>query len=334
MEKKSILIVGTFLYDNSTPFPQAKLLSDLLESEGYTTTCVSQQKNKLLRLVDICYKVIFNRYDYVFIQIFSGPAFIYASMAILLGRLRRKRVVGVLRGGGLPNYLKKRKIFKIWVLKNNHTLIAPSGYLHNEFLSHGLNTIIIPNIVNLEKYTFKHRSVITPKILWVRRYIDIYNPLMAIKVAKNIKEQYGDVKLTMAGGGDITWVKDVIIQEELEDNVTLIGFITKSQINSLGQQHDLFINTANIDNFPVTVVEAMAMGLIIVSTNVGGIPFFLEHNTNAKLVNPDDDEAMANEIMSLFENSDLCENLCESSHETVSDYSWDRIRNKYMDIFN
>lgn len=334
MKKNRILIIGTFLYDNSTPFPQAKLLGDYLESEGYNTICVSTHKNKLLRLVDICASVLLRKYDFLFVQIFSGPAFIYAGMAILLGKMRGKKVVGVLRGGNLPKYLIQNLNFKSWLLTRCNVLISPSGYLKDALAKLGITTEIIPNIVDLGKYTYKSRKRVSAKILWIRRYIDIYNPKMVVNVARRLKIQYPDFQLTMAGGGDYQALKEQAIHDGLGENMTFYSFVSKEKINELGQLHDIFINTANIDNFPVTVVEAMAMGLVVVSTNVGGIPFILDNNINAILVNPNDDEQMAAKIIDLCEKPVLTEKICEASHATVLGYSWENIREKYIAIFS
>lgn len=333
MNKQSILIIGTFLYDNSTPFPQAKLLSDLLEGEGYKTACVSEKRNKILRLFDICYRALFDDYDHLFVQIFSGPAFIYASFAIIIAWLRNKKIVGVLRGGNLPNYLQHFKWLKLRILSKAQLLISPSGYLKNAFDKLGLRTEIIPNIVDLKKYTSRHRSSVQPKILWIRRYIDLYNPLMAVRAIKIIKQSYKNVHLTMAGGGDNKWVRDFIKNEGLENNVTLLGFVSKEEINNLGQQHDIFINTANIDNFPVTVVESMAMGMLVISTNVGGIPYLLTDGVNAQLVDKNDELAMANSVIKLCNDPELADKLCTNTQKTVSGFSWDAIKLKYLDIF-
>ena len=333
MRQKTILTVGTFLEDNDTPVQQGKILSDLLSAEGHNVKCVSTIKNKVFRLADICFAVITGKHKNLFIQIFSGPAFIYASCAILLGKIFGKNVVGVLRGGNLPVYLKKKRLLKLCILRQVNHLIAPSGYLKKEFDNLNIPTVVIPNIINLQKYEYRVRSKISLNILWIRRYIDIYNPLMAIRVIKKLKEEYKDVHLTMAGGGVSSEIKRVVKDEGLEDNIEILGFISKEKINELGQLHDVFINTAIIDNLPVTVIEAMAMGLVVVCTNVGGLPFFLKDGENALLVDSDDADGMACQIKKLYNDNKLCEKLTIFAYETVAEFSWEKIRQKYFNNF-
>lgn len=333
MANGKILIIGTFVKDNDKPYPQAELISDLLRKEEYETKCVSAISNKIFRLLEICYHVLFGNYSHTFIQIFSGPAFIYASCAIILGKIRNKRNIGVLRGGNLPNYLKRNKKLKLWLLAKYDTLIAPSAYLKHEFDKLGLSTIIIPNIIELDKYTYKKRQNISLKILWIRRFIDLYNPLMAVNVLEILKERHPNLHLTMAGGGDSAFVRQAAKDKGLSSNLKVLGYISKKKINELGQQHDIFINTTTIDNLPVTVIEAMAMGLVVISTNVGGLPFFLKQNANALLVDSNNAHAMAKQIEDLYQNPELCSCLSESGFETVSKFKWDYVKRHYFELF-
>jgi len=334
MDKKSILLVGTFIDDKDTPYPQAKLISDYLRSEGYKTSCVSALKFKVLRLLDICFHILIGQHNFLFIQVFSGQAFIYTVFAIILGLLRKKRIIVFLRGGNLPKFMRKGQSFKVWILKQAELLIAPSRYLQHEFSKLGIETIVIPNIIDVSNYTFKPRSRISLKILWLRRFIEIYNPMMAVKVVKKLKEDYNEVFMTMAGGGDSSQLKEMIFEEGLANNINVLGFISKTAINDLGQAHDIFINTARIDNVPVTVIEAMAMGLPVISTNVGGIPYFLKHGVNALLVDNNDVEGMVYQIKKLFLYPNLCENLSHHGHETAMQYNWNQVKKKYLEIFN
>ncbi len=149
-------------------------------------------------------------------------------------------------------------------------------------------------------------------MLWVRAYHEIYNPEMAIKVLRLVKNIYPDATLTMCGPiKDDSRKKchDLSIQLNLADSITFLGKIEKAQINELGLTNDIFINTTRIDNFPVTVLEALAMGLCVVSTNVGGIRYMLEHGKNALLTDDGDIVTMATYIDRIVRNKELSSNL-------------------------
>jgi len=66
--------------------------------------------------------------------------------------------------------------------------------------------------------------------------------------------------------------KDLAKQLGVAESVTFTGVLPKAQWHQLSEKFDIFINTTNIDNMPVSIIEAMALGLPIVSTNAGGLP--------------------------------------------------------------
>jgi len=85
---------------------------------------------------------------------------------------------------------------------------------------------------------------------------------------------------------------------------------------------DIFLNTTNVDNAPVTVLEAMASGLCVVSTNVGGIPYMLEDEQDALLVPPDDAEAMAAAVRRVLTEPRLAESLSRNARHKAERSDW------------
>jgi glycosyltransferase involved in cell wall biosynthesis len=85
---------------------------------------------------------------------------------------------------------------------------------------------------------------------------------------------------------------------------------------------DIFLNTADIDNTPLSVLEAMASGMCIVSTNVGGIPYLLEHETDALLVPPGDEAAMAAAVRRILTEPGLAERLSRNAYQKAKQFDW------------
>jgi glycosyltransferase involved in cell wall biosynthesis len=152
----------------------------------------------------------------------------------------------------------------------------------------GFQTQIIPNFIEIAHYPFKERTNIRPHILWVRSFHQIYNPKMAIEVVKKLKKTYPDVTLTMIGpdkDGSKVEVEKLIKKENLANLVTLKGKMSKQEWIQLADNSDVFINTTNFDNQPVSIIEAMALGFPIVSTNAGGMPYLIDDGETGLLVN-------------------------------------------------
>ena len=107
----------------------------------------------------------------------------------------------------------------------------------------------------------------------------------------------------MVGPDRDNYIKEIkSLAKKLNVKVNFTGLLSKEEWISLSENYNIFINTANFDNMPVSVLEAMALGLPVVSTNVGGISFLLEDRKNALLVDKNDHKAMSSCIIELMNN--------------------------------
>jgi len=79
----------------------------------------------------------------------------------------------------------------------------------------------------------------------------------------------------------------------------------------------VFINTTNVDNQPVSVLEAMACGCPVVSTNPGGVPDIIVHKNNGMLSAPGDVDTMVKNVKLLFNNAELYSDLSKNGREYV-----------------
>jgi len=85
---------------------------------------------------------------------------------------------------------------------------------------------------------------------------------------------------------------------------------------------DIFLNTARIDNTPVSVLEAMASGLCVVSTNVGGISYLVRAEREALLVSPNDAEGMAEAVRRIIIEPDLSRRLSYNARRKAEQLDW------------
>jgi glycosyltransferase involved in cell wall biosynthesis len=87
-------------------------------------------------------------------------------------------------------------------------------------------------------------------------------------------------------------------------------------------ESDIFLNTTNVDNTPVTVVEALASGLCVVTTSVGGIPYLVEDERDALLVAADDPRAMGDAVRRLLRAPTLAEQLSTQGRQNALARDW------------
>ena len=199
---KNLLYIGnTLSCDNKTP-TTVETLGKLLALEGFTVKTASSKSNKLLRLLDMLKAVILSKkeVDFVLIDTYSTSNFYYAYLVSQLCRVLRLKYIPILHGGNLQKRLKYSPKLSKAIFKNAFKNVTPSEYLKSQFQDFDYHNLeFIPNTIELKHYTFKNRIFDKPKLLWVRSFAEIYNPLLAVEILKILKEEHIKASLCMVG---------------------------------------------------------------------------------------------------------------------------------------
>ena len=156
---------------------------------------------------------------------------------------------------------------------------------------------------------------------------------MAISVLKSLLDKGYKAELCMVGpdsDGSLMDVKQYA--QSLNVNVSFTGKLAKHDWLKLADGYNFFINTTNFDNMPLSVIEAMAIGIPIVSTNVGGIPFLINNTVDGICVKPDNTEEMTKSIIKLFINKEFAETLTKNARKKVENYDWQIIKQDWIKI--
>jgi len=333
---KSILYIGNKLESKRNNVSSIHTLGSLLENENYKIYYASGKVNKVLRLLDMIFSFLKykRKADYVIIDTYSTQNFYFALVISQLCRLFKVRYIPNLNGGNLPMRLKKNPLMSNWIFKNAYINVSPSKYLKNAFESFGYANIAhIPNTIIIDNYKFKERDFKTIRLLWVRSFSKIYNPKLAVKVLKKLEEDKIDATLCMVGpdsDGSLQKVKK--FAEKLNVEVIFTGKLSKKEWIGLSRDYSIFINTTDFDNTPVSVIEAMALGLPIVSTNVGGIPYLISDGIDGLLVERNNTIAMVNAIKRIVKNTDETKIMCLKARKKVEQFDWQSIKKLWFNI--
>ncbi len=172
-----------------------------------------------------------------------------------------------------------------------------------------------------------------PKLLWVRSFTELYNPILAIHIVEELTKKNIDVSLCMVGpekDGSLEKCKELAQQKNLP--ITFTGLLSKKEWISHSKDFDIFINTTNFDNTPVSVIEAMALGLPVISTNVGGLPFLIENNKTGILVPPNNVQAFVEAITDLLASSEKAVFLAKNARAVVEQFDWDVVKEKWDEV--
>ena len=330
-----ILYIGNKLNKSRSNISYISVLGKYL-SEGYEVSYASSKNNKVLRLLDMIIKVISLRkkVDIVLIDTYSTQNFYYALIISQLCRVFKLKYIPILHGGNLPQRLKTNPKMSNWIFKYAKHNVSPSTYLKNAFEKMGYNNIVhIPNIINIKDYPYQKRDYEMPKLLWVRSFSKIYNPQLALRVMSLLKKSYPKVQLCMVGPDSDGTLK-VLEQmaKKLNLNVLFTGKLDKLEWIDLSKNYNIFINTTNYDNTPVSVIEAMALGLPVVSTNVGGMPYLIENGNNGVLVEPNKPDEMTQAVLSLMNDGTFRNTIIEHAREKAEQFDWEHVKKFWYKI--
>ncbi|MBO3116678.1 glycosyltransferase family 4 protein [Winogradskyella sp. DF17] len=331
----NVLYIGNALQAQGRTVSSIDTLGHYLQ-EFCEVHIASRQSNKVLRLLDMMATVWRRRKkaDVVLIDTYSTTNFYYALLVSQLCRVLNLPYIPILHGGQLEYRLKHHPKKSALIFRYAKKLVAPSPFLKNVFQSYDYKEVLyIPNSIELEIYPFKDREIECVKLFWVRSFSKIYNPTLAIKVLEVLETKGYSAELTMVGpenDGSLQTCKELAKKKNLEVNFT--GLMTKTQWIALSKNHNIFINTTTIDNTPVSVIEAMALGLPVVSTNVGGLPYLIKDKFEGLLVTSNDVQAMANAIIQLTKDTDLRRRLITNARTKVEQFDWDAVKPKWQDF--
>ncbi|MDO6597704.1 glycosyltransferase family 4 protein [Oceanihabitans sp. 2_MG-2023] len=333
---KKILYIGNNLNNKKSNTSSIQVLGTLLETEGFEMHYASSKNNKVLRLFDMVWNCITmsKKIDYVLIDTYSTTNFYYALVVSQLCSLLKLKYIPILHGGNLPDRLKQSPKLSKMIFHNAHKNVSPSLYLLETFKNNGyLNVDFIPNAIEMDSYTFKERNFKNINLLWVRSFSKIYNPKLAVKVLKGLQVEGFHATLCMVGpDSDGSLLEVMQLAKSLHVDVTFTGKLTKEAWITLSKDFNIFINTTNFDNMPVSVIEAMALGLPVISTNVGGLPFLIANNIDGVLVAKDHEEGFVKAVKSIVNNPEKTKIMTNKAREKVIAFDWELVKTKWFQV--
>ena len=334
-----ILYIGNKLSKSGGINPTSiETLGEQLKDIGCEMKYASSVKNQWLRWLDMARSVVLNRKwaELVLIDTYSSKAFYFSWMVAQVCRFFKIPYFPILRGGNLKERIKSHPRLAKQVFQYAEKNIGVSDFFKSTFEELGYPFLMIPNNIPVQEYTYLCREKAYPQILWVRSFHQIYNPLLALDILKLVQDFYPNAKLAMVGPEKDESQKEFMAystQLGLSNSVVITGRKTKQEWRELSKDYSIFLSTTNIDNTPISVIEAMALGLPVVSTDVGGVPFIIQSGQNGILYPAKDAQAGANAILSILNDSTLSQNLSSNGRKTVEEWDWEVVKMKWKNLF-
>lgn len=267
----------------------------------------------------------------------SGWAWhLFAAPAVAIAQFRGIPVIVNYRGGNADPFLASAPRYVSRMLRGVAAVVTPSGFLRDVFAKYGIPATIIANIIDLTR--FKQRETgfgdRPPHLIVARNFEDIYDIPTAIRAFAGVCKRFPNARLTLAGTGPEREACERLATElGIRERIHFAGRIDNDRIPELYADADIAINPSTVDNMPISILEAYASGVPVVTTDVGGIPYIAEHEKTALLVPARAPEAMADAILRLLDTPSLAESLIANGLREAKSYAWPVVREHWTGLY-
>lgn len=304
-------------------------ITEQLKAAGVDCVYFGKTRGFSLKILKVIEKAL-NEYQ---------PDVIHTNMSSLYYCLRwaKKNKVNIVHT--IHTSVKRKKGFinetliKYAYKKSYVVPVAISDYIYDElnecYKFKTLNPELIYNPVDLSKFSQKKEKKVYDFVN-VGRFHPVKNHELLIKAFKVVCEKHPEAKLALAGEGERKAATETLVKElGLENNVDFLGNV--SDICGLLNKSKIYVLPSNIEGFPITLLEAMACKLPVITTNFGGAEGIVKEN--GILVNINDVDELSREMIGLLENKQKRNELVENVENNIEQYSVKNIVEKYKQLY-
>ena len=339
MLTKRILLISNYQKGVGGINAQVDLLQLYLQQEGLQADIFSTKGNPLYRL----WKVIrllrcAERYDMLHIHACSYWGMLPAVAGILAGKLWRKRIVITYHGGEAEGFLAKNGVWvRRWLMRADEVVVL-SGFLKEIFDRYAIPCVVIPNIVALQPQQVRKRDI-APRFISIRHLEPLYNIPCILRAYEQVVKIYPNATLNILGKGSMREELEQHVADKRLTGVRFVGQVPNQQIYDYLAQADIILSTPRIDNMPVSLLEAMNAGLLVISSRVGGVPYMIEGletrgvKTTGLLFESDNADELAEKILWALEHPKEVQTIIKNAQADVQKYVWENVKQELMKIY-
>ena len=264
----------------------------------------------------------------------SYTSFLLAPLpAWLVAKALGTKTIINYRSGEARDHLRRSPIAR-HVLSKADRLVVPSGYLVEVMAEFGLQAQIVPNIIDLSQFQYRRRAPLQPHLICTRGFHPYYGIDVVVRAFSEIQKAYPEAQLDLVGGGGLEdSIRDLVARLRLS-NVKFPGVVSREEIGRFYDRADIYVNASNLDNMPVSVLEAFACGMPVVTTEPEGMKYIVTHERTGLLSPPGNPSALAQNILRLLNDPELAASLVQNAFEESKQYHWPAVRDRWLRMYS
>jgi glycosyltransferase involved in cell wall biosynthesis len=266
------------------------------------------------------------------VHVFSASfwSFLLGPMpALVVASALNKRVVLHYHSGEAGAHLAEWGALVHPWLKLADQLVVPSDYLAGIFAAHGYRTQVIRNVVDVSRFAYRARHPLRPRLLSTRNLEPYYRVDVVLDAFARVRAHLPEATLTVAGYGS----EETRLRRLAGEGVRFVGRVDQESMPRLCDEADIFLNASVVDNQPVSILEAFAAGLPVISTPTGDIAAMVRHNDTGLVVPPLDPAAMASAVLELVANPTTAIDMANRAHQEITRYTWPAVRDQWAAVY-
>ena len=306
---------------------QVELLQRGLTAEGITADIFST-KGSVLRRLSLLRRLMRRSkdYDVLHIHCCSSWGFLPAVVGVHCGKRLGKRTVVTYHGGGAERFFAKHeRLVRHYLCKSDCNIVL-SGFLAEIFERHEIPCTIIPNIIAMGEGQFRLRERLLPRYICIRSHEPLYNVPCILRAFQRVQKQLPEASLTLVGDGSQHKELMQMVDSMMLNNITFTGRVDNGAIYGQLDKADIMLSAPTVDNMPVSLIEGMNAGLLVISSRVGGVPFMVKNGGNGLLFESDNDRELAERMLWAVSNQTLAKALILQARKTADKYQWGHIK--------
>lgn len=262
----------------------------------------------------------------------------YASFLVVLlppwlfGRARGTKLLVHCHSGEAQDHLGGSRMAR-YLLRKAETVAVPSGYLVDVLRQFGVEAKVVPNIVNLDQFSYRRRDTFEPSFVCTRGFHAYYRIDDVLRAFAEIQRKFPSARLCLVGGGQSGPEMKRLARDLGLMKVEFSGLVSREQIGQYYERANFFLNASVLDNMPVSILEAFASGTPVITTASGGIPHIVEHERTGLLCEPGDWKSLAENALRIVREPELARRIAANAYEESKRYQWENVRPQWLALY-
>ena len=329
MAKSKILLICNYKPGVGGISGQVEILQRKLREEGHIADIFSTKGSFFWRLGLLRrLRKLLKTYDILHIHCCSGWGFLPAVVGVAVGRWLKKRIVLTYHGGGGERFFDQHsRLVRHYLMRTDQNIVL-SGFLAQVFDQHRIPYTVIPNIIELDGTHYRERTTLKSNFICVRAHDPLYNIPCILRAFKKVLTELPEATLTLVGDGSQHSTLVELAKEMQLQHVTFTGRVDNSEIYRQLDRADIMLSAPTVDNMPVSLLEAMNTGLLVISSRVGGVPYMIEDGKTGLLFDSDNADQLAERMLWAIAHPDESLAIVRRARQEVDRYQWTNVKDK------